>query len=271
MPTADQIYQRYNQISENTRNFRDSISNKLDQERSNLTQKYDVDSRKAQLDSFRKQAANTERMLSQLPQNVQNRTAGRLMTAGQLARLQATEARPLAQTLQDISRSRDVEQAGLRDTWGMIDSLLGDKRSNLYNTLQSMQQDRNATFEEWRTQHRNEAAKRQEEFQREQARIQNELRQQQLRAQQSRYDLAKILDDLRSRTEDLTNRDFGRTTTRRTDPFVRATANTMRSLPARVVQGAESGLRDRVSSYARSRIPGYNIAKGASNLFGRLF
>lgn len=86
-----------------------------------LKQDFGYDDRIKSIDSTRKSILDAESMLSNLPKNIRQRTAGRLMTAGQLARLQSRESRGLSENLSNFARNLDVGERGLSDVRTTLD------------------------------------------------------------------------------------------------------------------------------------------------------
>jgi len=78
-------------------------------EESALKQQYGYDDRVKALEGLGRSVLSTEQVLSKLPQDVTNRTTGRLITEGQRRRILAKEQSPLAQQLADLSRAREGE------------------------------------------------------------------------------------------------------------------------------------------------------------------
>lgn len=89
-----------------------------------LKDKFKYQDRVNTIDSLKKNASETDRLLSDLPTNLKRRTAGRLMTSGQRDRIQAAEAAPIAKQYADISRGIGVEQQGL----DLLDRMIGQEQ-----------------------------------------------------------------------------------------------------------------------------------------------
>lgn len=110
---------------------------------SNLRNQYSYQDRMNRLEGIRKNVASTDQMLQNLPEQLKQRTSGRLMTQGQLSRLQSTETEPLAKTLAQLASSQNTEQAGLNDINSLISQAMtqrGQDVSNIYGELSNLRQ-----------------------------------------------------------------------------------------------------------------------------------
>jgi hypothetical protein len=108
-----------------------------------LGNQYGLPTKQADLDSIRKSAMETDKMLADLPTQLKQRTGGMLMTQGQLGRVQATESAPLAQTLANLNRNESVAQTGLTAIQKLIDDALAQRQGGFNTQLGELQNQRN--------------------------------------------------------------------------------------------------------------------------------
>lgn len=93
---------------------------------------YGLTDRIERLNSIKKTALETDKMLSDLPSNIRSRSAGRLVTAAQANRWLAKETEPLARSLVNIQNAGALEEQGI----GLIRSLINDVIAQEDNSFQ---------------------------------------------------------------------------------------------------------------------------------------
>lgn len=98
------------------------------------------------LDNIRKSVANTDQMLTDLPQNLRQRSAGRLITNAQFSRIKAAEQDPLVQQLTNLNRGLDVGQQGVNDIRSIIQDELSRYDNNFKTTYGNLDTQRNLAF-----------------------------------------------------------------------------------------------------------------------------
>lgn len=97
-----------------------------DKATNDLKTQYGYDDRVKTLDRTRQSITDAENLISSLPANLRQRTAGKLVTQGQLERIQGKEMAPLAQQLGILSSSYGTQQAGLGDVNNLISNAVKD-------------------------------------------------------------------------------------------------------------------------------------------------
>jgi len=123
-----------------SRNLGNIVDRYKEEEKSgqqDIKDKYNLDDRLTALEGLRKSAYDTEKLIRDLPKNVQNRTRGRLVTAGQKNRITASEQNPLAYQLADISRGRGAEQEGVNLVNSLVDDFLSNSGQNFVRDYQA--------------------------------------------------------------------------------------------------------------------------------------
>lgn len=134
MAALDQLKNISNQIIQETQ----GAQQRQQQGIQDIKTKQGFDDRLKTLENLRRSVYDTEKVLSQLPRDVQGRTRGRLITAGQQNRLLSKEREPLATTLANLSRSTDVEQQGVNQVRGLIDDYLKQNMSDTDARLRAL-------------------------------------------------------------------------------------------------------------------------------------
>ncbi len=126
---------------------------------------FGYDDRVKNLDATRKSVMDAESLLTNLPTNIKQRTSGRLMTAGQTARLQAREQDPLVNQLTNLNRSQDVEGNAVKD----INSNISDQLQNFLQTrglgLDSLMNEQSNTWNQYKATNDEERNAWQQDFQ----------------------------------------------------------------------------------------------------------
>lgn len=134
---------------------------------SRIKQEQGYEDRLKTLENLRRATYDTEKTLSQLPSDIQNRTRGRLITAAQQNRVTSKEREPLAATLANLSRSQDVEQQGVGMVRSLLDDFLKESMSDTDAKLKALGLQR----EDARTSLQLEQSERDKAFQREMANL----------------------------------------------------------------------------------------------------
>jgi hypothetical protein len=161
------------------------------------------DTRLKAVEDLRRSTYDTEKVLSQLPADIQNRTRGRLVTNAQQNRITSKEKEPLALTLANLARSQDVEQQGVGMVRGMLDDFLRESMTDTEAKLKALGLQR----EDAKTALGLEQSERDKEFQRQMAEL-NAANQRTLSSMnQPSYDLSflKTLIDSKRKPEPAPN------------------------------------------------------------------
>lgn len=106
--------------------------------RQRLENRYDIGGRQSTIEDIRRRTGDVERRLQALPQQLKNRTSGRLVSQGQLDRLTSAEQNPLMQALQGSTRQLGIEQQGLSDLQNIIQQRLGESDALYQDRLNQM-------------------------------------------------------------------------------------------------------------------------------------
>lgn len=112
----------------------------------NLYNQYGLNDRLKSVENVRRSLLDTEKILSDLPRNIRNRTAGRMMTDAQRARLMSAERDPLAQQMGDLGRQEQANLAGFDASRGEVDRQLGLKEQAYNAMLQNLMGQRSAAW-----------------------------------------------------------------------------------------------------------------------------
>lgn len=109
------VWNSYNDLNSQAKDlaggYEGGVTNAQNTVRNNLG----YDSQQKNLNNIRQSVANTENTISTLPQNVQQRTAGRLVTNAQLNRITSAEQDPLVKQLGNLNNGLNVAQQGVND------------------------------------------------------------------------------------------------------------------------------------------------------------
>lgn len=182
MASFDPVTQASQSILDTIRGF----TTKQQEGQSKIKQDYGYDQRISNLEGLRRAAFDTEKLLSDLPKNVQQRARGRLITAGQQNRMLSSEQQPLAGQLADISRGREAEQTGLDLVRGLLSDYSSDVDKEFQREYEAGRLKRDDALTAYKDELAREEAERQRQFQAEQARAQQALAWAQYNAEQER-------------------------------------------------------------------------------------
>lgn len=180
MASFDPVTQASQSILDTIRGF----TTKQQEGQQKIKQDYGFDQRVQNLEGLRRAAFDTEKLLSDLPKNVQQRARGRLITAGQQNRMLSSEQQPLAGQLANISRGREAEQSGLDLVRGLLGDYSSDTDKEFQREYEAGRMKREDAMTAYQGEVAREEAERQRQFQAEQARAQQALAWAQYNAQQ---------------------------------------------------------------------------------------
>ena len=122
----------YNNVSKQISDLIGGRNAAQDQELQNLQNQYSYQSNYDALQGIRRNVSDTEKALSALPEQMQQRTAGSLVTSGQLGRLVNSETDPIAKNLATLNKNQGLQQQGMTD----INNLISQGQGRYQQTYQ---------------------------------------------------------------------------------------------------------------------------------------
>jgi hypothetical protein len=99
------------------------------------------------LQGVRRNVSDTQSALNALPEQLQQRTAGSLTTAGQLARLTTTESDPISKQLATLNQQQSLGQQGMTDIQNQINQGLGLWQQSYADRLSALQNQQSQAFQ----------------------------------------------------------------------------------------------------------------------------
>lgn len=112
---AGSIWNNYNNLNNQANTLASGYQSGVSGARQSTLDRLGYNDQQNTLNNIRHSVADTENTISSLPQQVQQRTAGRLVTNGQLSRIQQAEQDPLVKQLGSLNNTMNVTQQGVND------------------------------------------------------------------------------------------------------------------------------------------------------------
>lgn len=155
------------------------------------------DTENQSLQQIKKSALDTQRTLDSLPQDVQRRTSGRLVTNSQLNHITSNEQTPLVKAYTNLQQSAGLKQGGLDSINNQIQQMLGLRKQDTDYKLSALQNQKSGLMSIYQQQQQAAQAAAAQAEARRQAEMQNRLAQSYFDAQQKEKQ-DKALNDQRS-------------------------------------------------------------------------
>lgn len=129
----------YNQVSKQISDLIGGRSAQEQQDTANLQNQYGYQSQYDTLQGIRRNVSDTEKALSDLPGQMQQRTAGSLVTSGQLGRLVNSESDPISKNLATLNKSQGLGEQSMTDINNLITQGQNTSRLNYTDKLGYLQ------------------------------------------------------------------------------------------------------------------------------------
>ena len=129
----------YNTVSKQISDLVGNESANMDKQQQALQGQYGYQDAYNNLQGIRRNVSDTQSALNALPEQLQQRTAGSLTTAGQLGRLTATESDPIAKQLATLNSTQTNQQLALGDINKMIDTGMSRYQQSYTDQLKALQ------------------------------------------------------------------------------------------------------------------------------------
>ena len=136
----------YNQLSKQISDLTASEPQMLQQQQQALQNQYGYNDAYNNLQNIRRNVSDTQSSLDALPQQLQQRTAGSLTTAGQLARLQTTESDPISKQLAILNQQQTLGQQDMTDINNNIQQGMTQNRQSFTDQMTALQQQQQDAF-----------------------------------------------------------------------------------------------------------------------------
>lgn len=137
----------YNSISKQISDLIGTRPQAEQKELADLQNKYNYQDTYNSLQGIRRNVSDTEKALADLPQQLQQRTAGTLMTSGQLGRLVNTETDPIAKNLATLNKTQGLTQQSMADINNLIAQGQQSSRLNYTDMLSNLQNQQSQLFQ----------------------------------------------------------------------------------------------------------------------------
>lgn len=137
----------YNGVSKQISDLIGGRNTAQDQELANLQNQYSYQDNYNSLQGIRRNVSDTEKALSALPEQMQQRTAGSLVTSGQLGRLVNSESDPISKNLATLNQSQGLQQQGMTDINNLISQGQNRYQQSYQDQLGNLQNQQSQLFQ----------------------------------------------------------------------------------------------------------------------------
>lgn len=137
----------YNGVSKQISDLIGGRNTAQDQELANLQNQYKYQDTYNSLQGIRRNVSDTEKALSALPEQMQQRTAGSLVTSGQLGRLVNSESDPISKNLATLNQSQGLQQQGMTDINNLISQGQNRYQQSYQDQLGNLQNQQSQLFQ----------------------------------------------------------------------------------------------------------------------------